>query len=103
MAFVAVTGDWADETVVGSCCYYVDPSTNVADVAYMIQPEWQGLGLGTALQERIAEYAKGHGVRGFSADVLSDNERMLRVFEKSGCRLSKRVVSGAYEVEMLFD
>lgn len=103
MAFVAVTGDWADETIVGSCCYYVDPSTNLADVAYMIRPEWQGRGLGTALQERIAEYAKNHGVRGFSADVLSENERMLGVFEKSGCRISKRVVSGTYEVEMLFD
>jgi RimJ/RimL family protein N-acetyltransferase len=103
MAFVAVTGDWEDEKVVGSCCYYVDPSTNLADVAYMIRPDWQGLGLGGALQQRNIEYAQAQGLRGFTADVLCENEKMLRVFEKSGCQISKKVASGAYEIVMLFN
>ena len=103
MAFVAVTGEREHETVVGSSCYYVDPSTNLADVAYMIRPEWQGLGLGTALQQRTTEYAKAHGLRGFTADVLVENKKMLQVFENSGCRVSKKVVSGDYEIVMLFD
>lgn len=33
---------------------------------------------------------------------MSANEAMLRVVEKSGCRITKRVVRGSYEVEMLF-
>ena len=103
MAFVAVTGDWEDETVVGSSCYYLDPSTKLADVAYMIHPEWQGRGLGSALQDRTIEYAKEHGLRGFRADVLTENAKMLRVFENSGCQISKQIVSGSYEIEMLFD
>jgi len=103
MAFVAVSGDWEDEVVVGSACYYVDPSTNLADVAYMIRPEWQGLGLGGHLQRRLMEYAKASGLRGFTADVLCENEKMLAVFEKSGCRVTKKVVSGVYEVAMLFE
>jgi len=103
MAFLAVTGDWEQETVVGSSCYYVDPSTNLADVAYMIRPEWQGLGLGTALQQRTTEYATRHGLRGFRADVLVENAKMLRVFENSGGRVSKKIVSGDYEIVVLFN
>lgn len=102
MAFLAVTGDWENEEVVGSCCYYVDPSTNLADVAYMIHPNWQGLGVASALQQRLMEYAKAHGLRGFTADVLCENDKMLRVFEKSGCQITKKAASGAYEIVMLF-
>jgi hypothetical protein len=42
-------------------------------------------------------------VRGFTADVLCENAKMLAVFERSGCAVSKRIASGAYEIEMLFE
>ena len=103
MAFLAVVGEWEEEHVVGSGCYYADPSTNLADVAYMIHPEWQGLGLGGHLQQRLIEYAKSKGLRGFTADVLSENEKMLAVFEKGGFKVSSKVVEGTYEVVMLFE
>jgi hypothetical protein len=49
------------------------------------------------------EYATAHGLRGFTADVLCENQKMLRVFEKSGCQISKMAASGAFEVVMLFN
>jgi hypothetical protein len=52
---------------------------------------------------RLIEYAKSRGLRGFTADVLSANEGMLRVFETTGCRVERKVVSGTYEVTILFD
>lgn len=103
MAFVAVAGEREDEVVVGSGCYYVNPATNLADVAFMIHPDWQGVGLGGVLQQRLIEYARARGVRGFTADVLCENAKMLAVFERSGCAVSKRIASGAYEIEMLFE
>ena len=51
MAFMAVAGDREKDKVVSSSCYVVDPATNMAEVAYMNRPEWQGLGLGKALQD----------------------------------------------------
>ncbi len=103
MAFVAVTGDREQEQIIGSCCYYVNQSTNLADVAFMIHPDWQGQKLGTIFLERLAEYARTHGVRGFTADVLCENERMLKVFEKSGFAMTSKVVSGTFEVSLLFE
>jgi GNAT superfamily N-acetyltransferase len=70
--------------------------------AFYIGKEWQGAGLGRLLQTRIMEYARAHGVRGFTADVLADNGAMLAVFRRSGCQMTSRLVDGAFEVQLLF-
>ena len=103
MAFVAVIGEPESERIVGSSAYFLDPGTGLADVSYMIDPEWQGVGLGCALQARTIEYATAHGVRGFTADVLSDNAAMLAVFRRSGYRLTSHVSDGVVELKLLFE
>jgi acyl-CoA hydrolase/RimJ/RimL family protein N-acetyltransferase len=103
MAFAAVVGPAERERIVGASCYYVDPATRLAEVAYMIDPEWQGAGLGSLLHAHTVEYARGHGVRGFTADVLVENGAMLRVFRSGDHELSLTTAAGAYEVTMLFE
>ena len=103
MAFAAVIGGPECERIVGTSCYFVDPKTGLADVAYMVDPEWQGCGLGTLLQARTFDDARRHRVRGFTGDVLADNAAMLAVFGRSRCRVDSRLVGGAYEVQILFD
>jgi RimJ/RimL family protein N-acetyltransferase len=102
MAFLAVLGEHEREAVIGTAGYYVDPSSNTADVAYMIHPDWQGQGLGGALQERMIEYARSKGLRGFTADVLPENKKMIKVFERSGSEVTFKLVDGSYEVLMIF-
>lgn len=82
MAFTAVVGERENEKVIGSSCYFVDPADNLAEVAYMIRPEWQKCGLGSALQQRMNEYAKSKGLRGFKANILAENEKMQKVIRK---------------------
>ncbi|MCP4680285.1 MAG: GNAT family N-acetyltransferase [Deltaproteobacteria bacterium] len=101
MAFMAVVGSDDDEQIVGSSCYYVDQTTNLAEVAYMILPEWQSTGLGTALQTRMTEYAISKELNGFTADVLSSNAKMIDLARKS-YDVSMKLDSGVYEVTMLF-
>lgn len=103
MAFAAVTGERESERIVGTASYFLDPSTGLADVAYMVDPDWQGSGLGSALQARTIDYARRHGVRGFSADVLAENAPMLAVFRRSGLRMETHLDSGAFEVRLFFD
>ncbi|WP_119389347.1 GNAT family N-acetyltransferase [Taklimakanibacter lacteus] len=79
VAFLAVTGPRENEAVIGSGCYFLNPATNLAEVAFMVAPEWQGKGVGTALQVRLQEYAAARGVRGFIAEILPGNERMVRL------------------------
>jgi acyl-CoA hydrolase/GNAT superfamily N-acetyltransferase len=79
VAFLAVIGPRESEVVVGSGCYFLNPTTNLAEVAFMVAPDWQGVGLGTALQDRLQEYAVKQGIRGFVAEILPRNLRMLQL------------------------
>jgi len=102
MAFVAVHGDEEESSIVGSSCYYVNHTTNMAEVAYMMRPEWQGCGLGSALHRRMIEYAKSKGLRGFTADVLVENFRMRRLFETVSENVSVEREGDVFEIRMMF-
>jgi RimJ/RimL family protein N-acetyltransferase len=101
MAFVVTIGEREKEKIIGSAFYAKDKSTNMADVAYMILHEWHGKGLGTILQQRMAEYAKSKGLKGFTADILPENTAMLRLARKCG-EINTKFSHGVYEVAMFF-
>jgi acyl-CoA hydrolase/RimJ/RimL family protein N-acetyltransferase len=102
MAFAAVVGPPEQEQIVGSGCYYLNPGTGLADVAYMVDPDWQGVGLGGVLHSRLLDYAAERGVRGFTADVLVRNSSMLRVFQRGAHDLTVTTSAGVHEVKMIF-
>jgi len=79
VAFLAVIGPRENEKIIGSACYFLNPTTNLAEVAFMIAPEFQGAGLGTALQACLQEYAMSRNVRGFVFEILPRNTSMLRL------------------------
>jgi acyl-CoA hydrolase/RimJ/RimL family protein N-acetyltransferase len=102
MAFAAVVGPPERERIVGTSCYYLNPATGLAEVSYMVDPDWQGVGLGGILHSRLVEYAGERGMRGFTADVLVRNSAMLRVFERAGHELTVTTSAGVHEVTMIF-
>jgi acyl-CoA hydrolase/GNAT superfamily N-acetyltransferase len=102
MAFVAAVGPPTHERIVAASCYYLSPATHLAEVAYMVDPDWQGAGLGGILHARLVEYAREHGARGLTADVLLGNSRMLRIFRRGDHSLSVNTDAGIEELTMLF-
>jgi L-amino acid N-acyltransferase YncA len=79
VAFVACSGPRESATIVAQGCYFIDPSTHLAETAFMVHPLWQGSGLGSALQRKMMAHARRRGVRGFVAEILSSNENMIRL------------------------
>lgn len=102
-AFAAVVGPSAHERIVAASCYFLNPATGLAEVAYMVDPEWQGLGLGGILHAGLVDHGRKHGARGLTADVLLGNARMMRVFERGDHSLSVETHSGVEELTMLFE
>jgi acyl-CoA hydrolase/RimJ/RimL family protein N-acetyltransferase len=100
VAFVAAAGERENPQIVAQACYFVDPGTNLAETAFMVHPDWQGQGLGSCLQKRMAEHARRRGVRGFVAEILADNERMIRL-ARAGvpAAAERREGEGAISVE----
>lgn len=103
MALAAVVGERETQQVVGIATYVRDPQTGLADVAYLVDPAWQGRGLGTVLHRRLVDYARRHGVRGFTADVLLGNDAMLAIFRRTPGSIEIVEEDDRYEVQLRFE
>jgi RimJ/RimL family protein N-acetyltransferase len=102
VAFLAVTGPRENEKIVGSACYFLSPTTNLAEVAFMVAPEFQGAGLGTALQACLQEYAMRRGVRGFVFEILPRNASMLRLAARAQGTITTSRDNDVVHVTVLF-
>jgi acetyl coenzyme A synthetase (ADP forming)-like protein len=70
--------------IVAVARYDRTPGSDEAEVAFVVDDEFQGRGLGTILLEHLASAARSRGIRRFVADTLSENFRMLHVFRDAG-------------------
>jgi GNAT superfamily N-acetyltransferase len=86
VALVAVVEEGNGQIAGGGRYIVVQPGT--AEIAFAVIDEFQGQGLGAALMRHLATIARDAGLTELIAEVLPDNSPMLRVFEKSGLRLS---------------
>jgi acyl-CoA hydrolase/RimJ/RimL family protein N-acetyltransferase len=102
VGFVAVTGPREEEIIVGQCCYFVDPSTNLAETAFLVDPLWQGTGLGSSMQRRMAEHAQARGIRGFEAEILPENAKMLALARGCSENITVTKDDDSVHVTMLF-
>ena len=68
----------------------------------MVAPEFQGAGLGTALQARLQEYAMNRGVRGFVSEILPYNTSMLRLAERAPGTVTTSRDDNGVHVTVLF-
>ncbi|HIJ70117.1 MAG TPA: GNAT family N-acetyltransferase [Planctomycetes bacterium] len=98
LAIIGVVPGPAEEEIVAIAQYFLDPKTNVAEVAFIVQDEWQDKGMGTFLLEYITQIAANRGVRTFCATVLPTNKAMLAIFYNSGYKISTEFDGHAYTV-----
>jgi RimJ/RimL family protein N-acetyltransferase len=89
VALVAVVEESGRPVIVGGGRYVVT-QPGKAEVAFAVVDQYQGQGIGAALMRHLAAIARAAGLEELIAEVLPDNIPMLKVFEKSGFRLSTR-------------
>jgi len=88
MAIVLETRDPAREPeIVGVAQYFADEGQSMAEAAFVVRDEWQGMGLGRLLVQKLIELGRDAGFEGFVADVLASNGAMLHLFRESGQQL----------------
>jgi len=102
VAFVAATGPREAPLLVAQACYFVNPSTNLAETAFMVHPDWQGCGLASAMQQAMKTHAMARGVRGFVAEILSSNAHMIRLARSASSQVSTEKEDGTVYVTSLF-
>jgi acyl-CoA synthetase (NDP forming)/RimJ/RimL family protein N-acetyltransferase len=98
VALVAVLGD--DLIAVAR---YERISDDSAEVAFIVQDDHQGRGLGSIMLEHLAAAACERGIRRFVAEVLAENTQMVRVFREAGYQVSRELDAGVLHLEFDID
>jgi len=73
---------------------------DTAEVAFVVQDDWQDRGLGSVLFGELLRAAAANGIRRFRAWVLADNRRMLDLIARFG-RIEQRTLERGV-VELTF-
>src|SRR2546422_9599309 len=82
MALVAEVDTGQEPQLIGVARYGPSDEETIADIALVVEDGRQGLGLGPILLEEILRAGEQRGIRRFSADVLTENRRALRLLAR---------------------
>ena len=69
-----------------------------AEVAFTVADDLHNRGIGMLLLEHLVSLARGRGFRAFTAETLSENATMLRVFADAGLQVQRSLVDGVYDL-----
>lgn len=79
---------------------YAQETPDAVEVAFVIDDDMHGLGLGTELLYQLAALARANGYRWLTAQVLEENSEMLAVFRGSGFPYTARGDGAVVHVRM---
>ncbi|MEO5853163.1 MAG: GNAT family N-acetyltransferase [Nocardioides sp.] len=74
-----------------------------AEVAFLVEDEHQGRGIGQLLLEHLAQAGRERGLERFVAEVLPDNKAMIRTFREAGYRVASDYDQGVINLEFSID
>lgn len=80
MTIVAVEGPPGFEKILAVGEYYLNPETQLAEIAFSVIKDWQGQGLSSIVIIKLAEAAKRNGIKGLTAYTSRENKRMVKLF-----------------------
>jgi RimJ/RimL family protein N-acetyltransferase len=98
LALVAEPEGSAGAELVGVGRFEPSEREDTAEVAFVVQDDWQRRGLGTILLHDVLDAAAARGIRRFVAYVLADNTRMLGLLRRLTDIQSRTVADGVAEV-----
>lgn len=84
MAFVATISQDGEEIEVGVSRYAPNSKDDIREMAVTVADEWQHLGIGTLLTQKLIEYARDHGVNKLYSVDLADNTSMRQLADEIG-------------------
>jgi len=98
LSIVGVVPGVPEEEIVAIAQYFLNQKTMAAEVAFIVQDEWQQKGMGTLLLNYLTEIARLRGVKQFYAKILPENKSMLAVFHNSGYQVNTEFDGDVYSI-----
>jgi acyl-CoA synthetase (NDP forming)/RimJ/RimL family protein N-acetyltransferase len=75
-----------------------DPPSQSAEIAFTVADDMHNRGVGMLLLEHLISLARSRGLHAFTAETLSENAPMLRVFADAGLQAHRALADGEYHL-----
>jgi RimJ/RimL family protein N-acetyltransferase len=101
VGLVATFGTDPEQSLIGVGRYIIcadAPKHHRAEVAFAVLDDHQGKGIGSLLLQHLAKIGRAQGLCEFKAEVLSDNNPMIAVLERSGFPIKRSTEFGVDQV-----
>jgi acyl-CoA hydrolase/RimJ/RimL family protein N-acetyltransferase len=82
LTIVATIGDLGFEKIIAVGEYFRNSIINMAEIAFSVSAEYQGMGIAQILQEILAKAAMDNGIKGLVAYTSPENKGMKKLFQK---------------------
>src|SRR5215472_12813121 len=85
---------WSGDAVVGVASYEATGHPGEAEVAFAVADHMHGHGIATLLLDHLVSIARQHQIRAFTAETLTENSAMLKVFADAGLPVRRHASDG---------
>jgi acyl-CoA synthetase (NDP forming)/RimJ/RimL family protein N-acetyltransferase len=89
---------WQAGRLVGVASYEAIGEPGVAEIAFAVPDDMHHRGIATLLLEHLVSLARQRDVHAFTAETLTENAAMLRVFADAGLPVQRRSADGVIEL-----
>ena len=100
MSIVGLVGGPGSGRIIAEARYVRLDNSPIADVAMVVDDEFQRRGIATFIFQMLVRVAKERGVRGFVADVIPENKAIMKVLEKGPYPVKATMDYGTYHLNI---
>ncbi len=100
MSIVGLVGEPGEGTIISEARYLGDKSSPSAEIALIVDEEYNNLGIATHMVNLLIKLGKERGIETLTAEILSSNRKMMKVFKKACPNLESDFEQGVYSIIM---
>ena len=102
VSIIGLVGGPSNEKIIAEARFVRDERDGFGNVAFLIEEQYHGIGIGTYLLNMLIRQAQEQGLKGLTAEVLSDNMSMMKIFEKANLPVEAHLIDGVYHIKIPF-
>jgi len=103
ISIVGVVGEPGQGHIIAEARFIKDQKRPLADVAFVVDEQYQGIGIATYMYRMLIRLAKDRGIQRLTADVLASNKGMMKVFENGETTVTAKLDYGVYHLSIPLD
>lgn len=101
LSLVGIVSQRGNERIIAEARYSYDEGEDNYELAFVVDEKYHNKGIGNFLFKYLLEIAKGRGLTDLVANVLTENEKMIKIFKNSDFK--PEMITDEDVIQFIFD